>query len=95
MGLTQKILLFTSLLVVALVGGTVAYTTVEAERMARQSIATTATGRGRSTITRWNGWMPKSRRGTTAGSFFMNCGSAWPAAPAPARSGRIWPGVTA
>ena len=38
MGLTQKILLFTSLLVVALVGGTVAYTTVEAERMARQSI---------------------------------------------------------
>src|SRR5687767_13625038 len=38
MGLTQKILLFTSLLVVALVGTTVGYTSLQANRLARQTI---------------------------------------------------------
>src|SRR5262245_14383553 len=38
MGLTQKILLFTSVLVVALVGTTVGYTTFQANRLARQTI---------------------------------------------------------
>ncbi len=39
MGLTQKILLFTSALVVALVGTTLAYTTIEANRLAHATIA--------------------------------------------------------
>jgi HAMP domain-containing protein len=39
MGLTQKILLFTSALVVALVVTSVAFTTLQAERLANQSIA--------------------------------------------------------
>src|SRR5688572_8586445 len=38
MGLTQKILLFTGLLVVALVVTTVAFTTVQADRLAHQTI---------------------------------------------------------
>jgi diguanylate cyclase (GGDEF)-like protein len=38
MGLTQKILLFTSLLVVALVATTVAYTSIEANRLAHQNV---------------------------------------------------------
>ena len=38
MGLTQKILLFTSLLVVALVGATLAFTTVQADRLAHETI---------------------------------------------------------
>ena len=38
MGLTQKILLFTGALVVALVGGTLAFTTVQADRLARATI---------------------------------------------------------
>ena len=38
MGLTQKILLFTSLLVVALVATTVGYTSIEATRLAHQNI---------------------------------------------------------
>src|SRR5712691_8346759 len=39
MGLTQKILLFTSLLVVALVGTTLAYTTFQANRLAHDTIS--------------------------------------------------------
>jgi hypothetical protein len=38
MGLTQKFLLFTSLLVVALVGATLAFTTVQADRLAHETI---------------------------------------------------------
>src|SRR5438876_11166034 len=38
MGLTQKILLFTSLLVVALVGATLAFTTVQADRLAHETV---------------------------------------------------------
>ena len=38
MGLTQKILLFTSLLIVALVAATVGYTTVQADRLAHAAI---------------------------------------------------------
>ena len=38
MGLTQKILVFTSLLVVALVGATLAFTTVQADRLAYETI---------------------------------------------------------
>jgi len=38
MGLTQKILLFTSALVVALVGITLAFTTAQADRLARATI---------------------------------------------------------
>jgi serine/threonine-protein kinase len=38
MGLTQKILLFTSLLVVALVGATLAFTTAQADRLAHETI---------------------------------------------------------
>ena len=38
MGLTQKILLFTSLLVVALVATTLAFTTFQADRLARETI---------------------------------------------------------
>src|SRR5947199_10144889 len=38
MGLTQKILLFASLLVVALVGVTLAFTTVQADRLAHGTI---------------------------------------------------------
>ena len=38
MGLTQKILLFTSLLVVALVASSLAFTTVQADRLARENI---------------------------------------------------------
>ncbi|PYQ07490.1 MAG: hypothetical protein DMF83_09425 [Acidobacteria bacterium] len=38
MGLTQKILVFTSLLVVALVGATLAFTTVQADRLAHETI---------------------------------------------------------
>src|SRR6185295_11913884 len=38
MGLTQKILLFTSLLVVGLVGATLAFTTVQADRLAHETI---------------------------------------------------------
>src|SRR5207249_2628820 len=38
MGLTRKILLFTSLLVVALVGATLAFTTVQADRLAHETI---------------------------------------------------------
>ncbi len=38
MGLTQKILLFTSLMIVALVGTTLAFTTVQADRLARTTI---------------------------------------------------------
>jgi serine/threonine-protein kinase len=38
MGLTQKILLFVGALVVALVGGTLAFTTVQADRLARTTI---------------------------------------------------------
>jgi serine/threonine-protein kinase len=39
MGLTQKILLFTSLLIVALVAATVGFTTVQADRLAHRAIA--------------------------------------------------------
>jgi serine/threonine-protein kinase len=38
MGLTQKILIFTSLLIVALVGATLAFTTVQADRLAHATI---------------------------------------------------------
>jgi eukaryotic-like serine/threonine-protein kinase len=38
MGLTQKILLFTSLLVVALVGATLAFTTAQADRLAHETL---------------------------------------------------------
>src|SRR5512139_517664 len=38
MGLTGKILLFTAALVVALVGGTLAFTTLQADRLARSTI---------------------------------------------------------
>ena len=38
MGLTQKILLFTSLLVVALVVTSLAFTTVKADRLAHENI---------------------------------------------------------
>jgi HAMP domain-containing protein/predicted Ser/Thr protein kinase len=38
MGLTQKILVFTGLLIIALVAGTVVFTTVEADRLARTEI---------------------------------------------------------
>src|SRR5688572_10876111 len=38
MGLTQKILLFTSLLVVALVASSLAFTTLQADRLARENI---------------------------------------------------------
>ncbi len=38
MGLTQKILLFTGLMIVALVGTTLAFTTVQADRLARTTI---------------------------------------------------------
>ena len=38
MGLTQKILVFTSLLVVALAGATLAFTTVQADRLAHETI---------------------------------------------------------
>jgi hypothetical protein len=39
MGLTGKILLFIAALVVVLVGGTLAFTTVQADRLARATIA--------------------------------------------------------
>jgi eukaryotic-like serine/threonine-protein kinase len=39
MGLTQKILLFTSLLVVALVGVSLAFTTIQADRLAHENIS--------------------------------------------------------
>ena len=38
MGLTQKILLFTSLLVVALVGTSLAFTTFQADRLAHENV---------------------------------------------------------
>jgi len=38
MGLTQKILIFTSLLIVALVGATLAFTTLQADRLAHETI---------------------------------------------------------
>jgi hypothetical protein len=38
LGLTQKILLFTSALVVALVGATLAFTTFQADRLAQQTL---------------------------------------------------------
>ncbi len=38
MGLTGKILLFIAVLVVTLVGGTLAFTTVQADRLARATI---------------------------------------------------------
>lgn len=43
MGLTRKILLFTSLIVIALVATTLLYTTSEAEKLARQAIASDLT----------------------------------------------------
>ena len=39
MGLTQKILLFASALVVALVGTSLAFTTFQADRLARENVA--------------------------------------------------------
>ena len=38
MGLTQKILLFTSLIVVALVATTLVYTTFQADRLAHETV---------------------------------------------------------